>query len=536
MRLFRQRQAPSEPATDIVARLMDMDDQLREVARLSDPDGARKATVLADIKRRAGGEPARVRQEARVPVGVGAPSEEEASDQRTLRNWRRVNSYTKRKQKTPRKPLWYLTLASSADVLGVIPAALQPNAQRHLLILILVVWALMRFLRGRYSLDVVGEPGDEWDVLRDWLLVAGILAIGATLTGFQVDPAMAIVAFGTWPLAGICCRKIINLLLTEKRREAQLVKRVMVVGDNPALGDVINQLASHTEHAYAVVAGVEIGDHIASLEDRNGRCEEDSSTWRSDVSSILEEAEELDVDLILLVPGSRLYGDRLLWLVRAAGDLGFDVTTASGLTGVEPPRMRLVTAGGLALLHIEPAGQSAGVRAAKGILDRATALSLILLLLPLLAVIALAVRLSSRGPVVYRQTRVGRLGKKFSMLKFRTAVTGSGDTTKVGRFLRRTSMDELPQLFNVLTGRMSLVGPRPPLVEEFMLYDDIEVRRLFVKPGMTGVWQIRGSGSASSKEALDLDLRYAENWSLSGDLGIIAQTLHVVAAKAIFLH
>jgi len=161
--------------------------------------------------------------------------------------------------------------------------------------------------------------------------------------------------------------------------------------------------------------------------------------------------------------------------------------------------------------------------------------------------IGLAVKLGSKGPVLFRQTRVGRRGRPFTLLKFRTMIEGAAAIdvpndsegplfksksdpriTTAGRFLRRWSLDELPQLLNVLRGRMSLVGPRPPLPEEVELYEDWQRDRLEVRPGMTGLWQVRGRSDLSFDDYVRLDLFYIENWSLAYDFYLLAKTIPAV--------
>jgi exopolysaccharide biosynthesis polyprenyl glycosylphosphotransferase len=191
----------------------------------------------------------------------------------------------------------------------------------------------------------------------------------------------------------------------------------------------------------------------------------------------------------------------------------------------------------------------------KGALDRSVALAALVLLAPALGLIALAVRLSGPGPVLYRQQRVGLGGQHFTMLKFRSMVPGADQqvaglsdgndadgllfkmrqdprVTPVGRWLRRLSLDELPQLVNVLTGEMSLVGPRPPLPVEVARYDTSVSRRLLVKPGLTGLWQISGRSDLPWEEAVRLDLRYVENWSLALDIQILWKTARAVVTAS----
>jgi exopolysaccharide biosynthesis polyprenyl glycosylphosphotransferase len=206
---------------------------------------------------------------------------------------------------------------------------------------------------------------------------------------------------------------------------------------------------------------------------------------------------------------------------------------------------------GLSLLHLERPSASGGRLIGKAVFDRLVGGLVLVAVLPLLSIIALAIRLTSSGPALYRQTRIGAGGREFQMIKFRSMVAdadvqrarllelseGNGvlfkmrkdpRVTRVGAVLRRFSLDELPQLFNVIRGDMSLVGPRPPLPEEVAAYSDDAIRRLRVKPGVTGLWQVSGRSDLNWEESLRLDLRYADNWSMALDLSILWRTVRAV--------
>jgi len=205
----------------------------------------------------------------------------------------------------------------------------------------------------------------------------------------------------------------------------------------------------------------------------------------------------------------------------------------------------------LPLLHVDEPQLAGGRRVMKALLDRVVALVALIVLLPLLVVIALAIRLSSRGPAIFRQARIGWQGREFTMWKFRTMVHNAEQLrssldelnrhatgelfkmnrdpriTRLGRWLRRTSLDELPQLVNVLRGQMSLVGPRPLPVTARPYVGEAR-RRLLVKPGLTGLWQISGRSDLDWEESVRLDLRYVEQWSLALDALIIWKTVFAV--------
>lgn len=188
----------------------------------------------------------------------------------------------------------------------------------------------------------------------------------------------------------------------------------------------------------------------------------------------------------------------------------------------------------------------------RGLISRTAALILMVLSLPLMVAIAIAIRLDSEGPVVFRQVRVGRFGRRFLMYKFRTMRDGAEEmlddvrhlneepsqliikikddprVTRLGRFLRATSLDELPQLYNIFLGEMALVGPRPPTPDEVEQYDDYQIQRLRTTPGLTGLWQVSGRKNLTFNEMVELDVEYAERQSLLLDLWIIAMTLPAV--------
>jgi len=212
---------------------------------------------------------------------------------------------------------------------------------------------------------------------------------------------------------------------------------------------------------------------------------------------------------------------------------------------------------GLPLIHVEKPQYHGAKRFQKRAFDIAFSALALLVGLPLLLLIALAVKLTSRGPVFYRQERIGLDGEPFEMIKFRTMVVGA-DTmaedlaglnlaasprdpfkfindprvTKVGGFLRKYSLDELPQFINVFTGQMSVVGPRPQVQSEVDSYDDHTMRRLLVKPGITGLWQVSGRSDLSWEDSVRLDMFYVENWSLMADLVIALKTARVVVTHA----
>ncbi len=226
----------------------------------------------------------------------------------------------------------------------------------------------------------------------------------------------------------------------------------------------------------------------------------------------------------------------------------------SVLDCVAPHRIETTQFAGTTLVHVAPGRRSLFVRGVKNAMDRAAALALLVVLGPVIAVLALLVRLESPGPGFFAQQRVGKNGKPFTMLKLRSMCDGAHAqrddlaslnerdgvlfkmredprVTRIGRMLRRTSLDELPQLFNVVRGDMALVGPRPALPEEVSRYDELARRRLAVRPGLTGLSQVSGRANLTYDSTIQLDVRYTDNWRLADDLAIGAKTVRAVVSS-----
>ncbi|MDT0490436.1 sugar transferase [Streptomyces griseus] len=413
-----------------------------------------------------------------------------------------------------------------------------------------LVWTGLRGARGRYADPVRSEPGGPLGALGDWLVLLGTLAVLHAAAGGSVDPATAVVAVAPGLPAAVAAEGLRRRLRTARRGRS--VRRVLLVGEAAGLDRAAEELGSRTAHGYQLVAAIPVGPDRPAHEGvqvpgRLASCPADD-----DVTTVLGGAYAHEADLVLVAPGPRLTGDRLRRLGWGLHEAGVALCVLSELSGVAASRVRPVTAAGLTLLHIAPplGGGPQGVL--KAVLDRVGALVGLLVLAPLLLAVALSVRLSSRGPVFHRQVRQGQHNRPFTMWKFRTMVADAEArkaqlaeenevdgplfkmrrdprVTPVGRTLRRTSIDELPQLFNVLLGQMSLVGPRPPLPEEASRYDEREHRRLAVKPGLTGLWQVSGRSDLSWQETVSLDLWYVDNWSVATDMGLLARTVRAVA-------
>ena len=268
-------------------------------------------------------------------------------------------------------------------------------------------------------------------------------------------------------------------------------------------------------------------------------------------ASLREALVRSQADTVAVTAADQLGHAGMRALAWELQELDIDLVVAPGVVDVAGPRLKVRPVAGLPLLHVEEPQYEGASKWVKGLFDVVSAGAALLVLSPLLAVAALAVRASSRGPALYRSERMGLDGQAFTMLKFRTMVAGADQlratlstdgagnavlfkmredprVTRVGRLLRKFSIDELPQLWNVVRGDMSLVGPRPPLRCEVETYSGDVRRRLLVKPGITGLWQVSGRSDLSWEESVRLDLSYVENWSMVQDLIIIWRTVNAV--------
>ncbi|MFD9499332.1 sugar transferase [Streptomyces sp. NPDC060035] len=456
--------------------------------------------------------------------------------------------------RTKKKTGRHLPFLVLTDALGLgVPAWLVLSAAdqpRPLIIgaLTTFVWTGVRLARGRYAGRVPADSGGASGAVGDWLVLVGLLAVLCAAAGGSLDPATAVLAL----VPGLTTTVLVTGLRGRPGStwHRQASRRVLVVGGAEEVDRAVTLLNSRTDHLYTVAAAVPVGPAQLNCDTPvPGRLAPEPAD--DDVSTVLGGAFAHDADLVLVVPGPQFGDERLRPLSWGLHDSGLALCVLSELSGVSASRVRPSDAAGLTLLHIAPPLRHGPQPWLKTVLDRSGAALGLLVLAPLLFVVALAVRFSSPGPVFHRQIRHGRHNRPFTMWKFRTMVAdaetrkaqlaGANESegpmfkmrrdprvTRIGQALRRTSIDELPQLLNVLRGDMSLVGPRPPLPEEVSRYDERERRRLAVKPGLTGLWQVSGRSDLSWQESVSLDLWYVDNWSVVTDMGLLARTVRAV--------
>jgi exopolysaccharide biosynthesis polyprenyl glycosylphosphotransferase len=320
-------------------------------------------------------------------------------------------------------------------------------------------------------------------------------------------------------------------------------ERILVVGDAEASALVRRKLARDPSLKATVVGRVSVEADRA----------EPPEKLLGTIDRLPALLEEHNVDRVIVAP-THEGGEDVVDVIRQATACGVRVAVLPRLLEVIGTTVDFDDLGGQVLLGVRGFGLSPSSRVLKRVFDLIVGTGLVVAFAPLLALIALAIKLSSSGPVLFRQTRVGRHGNEFQLLKFRTMVSDADERkdelfelneapaplfkiaddpriTKVGRFLRRSSLDELPQLFNVMRGDMSLVGPRPLVTEEDRLFSGWQRRRYHVAPGMTGPWQILGSSLVPMSDMVTIDYLYCANWSLWLDAKVLARTVPYVLSR-----
>ncbi|MDE9364292.1 sugar transferase [Luteipulveratus sp. YIM 133132] len=410
------------------------------------------------------------------------------------------------------------------------------------------LWVAAIWWGGGYQRRRLGSGADEFQALiRADVALLALIGFLSYATKSEIARWYVLIEIPSVALLSLLLRYRLRRWLHREREQGRCLERTVVVGRLDGAADLIEQIGRSRELGMEVVAVC-----AAGLQETD-----DGVTMISGVPVMRYPEEAIAaVDLVnaevVAVSGHPdLTGHELRRFAWALEERDVDLIVSPGILEVAGSRLTIRPSVGLSLLHIERPEMSGVRRAAKNTLDRVITLLAILVAAPLLLLIALAVCLDSRGPVLFRQTRVGERGEEFTMLKFRTMVrdadrlqvdlTGGLDVnkrlfklqrdprvTRVGRILRRYSLDELPQLANVLQGRMSLVGPRPSLPAEVADYEQDETRRLRVRPGLTGLWQVSGRSDLSWEESLRLDLWYVDNWSPVLDLQIMARTARAV--------
>jgi len=409
------------------------------------------------------------------------------------------------------------------------------------------VWVLFCAMVRAYEQRFLGTGSEEFRRIFD----AGVrlLALTAVLSlALRLEPARiyVLIALPTTVMLTLIFRYAARQQLHRLRSAGSCLHKVVVVGRERSCAELIRQLRSESYAGFSVVG---------ACVDRTRAQLIEGVPVVGNSTTIVDALRTTGADTVAVGPWSDLTQASLRRLSWELEGSGIDLVVAPALTDVAGPRIHIRPVSGLPLLHVEEPEFGGVRRLLKGSLDRGGAIAALLVLLPLMLAIAVCVRLTSRGPALFRQERVGTDGKPFIMYKFRSMYSDAEQRladlrehneaadgllfkmrddpriTPVGKWLRRYSLDELPQLINVATGGMSLVGPRPPLQSEVKQYENDVRRRLLVKPGLTGLWQSSGRSDLSWDESVRLDLHYVENWSLALDLIILWKTAFAVLSR-----
>jgi len=398
-------------------------------------------------------------------------------------------------------------------------------------------WVASVALARGYDARFVGIGPDEF---RKVLNVGASLTAGVAIISFVTKSDIArgyiVIALPCATALDLLARYGLRKGLHRRRRGGACMRRVIAVGHAARVADLIGELRREKHHGLSIVG--------ACLTQGTMLTEIAGIPVIGGMESVSAAVAELDADTVAVAADRDLTRMRLRELAWQLEATETDLYLAPALLDVAGPRTTIRPVAGLPLLYVDHPEFSGSRWVIKGLFDKLAAIATLMISAPLLVVIAFVVALRDGRPVLFRQSRVGKDGRTFTLYKFRTMVEGAEQRkaqladydegagalfkirndprlTLTGRWLRRYSLDELPQFFNVLKGDMSLIGPRPPLQDEVARYTEYVRRRLAVKPGITGLWQISGRSDLSWEEAVRLDLRYVENWSLILDMQIL---------------
>ncbi len=446
-----------------------------------------------------------------------------------------------------------------------------------------VAWWMSVLLIGGYDTRFIGLGSDEF---RRILGAAVNLTAGVAVVSYAAKLDLArgylAIALPSATVMDLTARYLLRKRLHRRRVRGWCVRRVVAVGHTTDVARLVTVLRRDTYHGLAVVAAclvdaqeggqpdgaagvpaVRVPAACASAACASAACAPVACApvacapvaaapvagvpVAGGLGDVAAAVRRFGADTVAVLACPEMDGGRLRELAWELEKTGTDLFVAPTLLDVAGPRTTIRPVAGLPLLHVDHPELAGTRQAVKSVFDKTCAAVALLVLAPVFAVIAISIRLADHGPVLFRQTRIGKNGQGFTVYKFRTMVPDAEQrksdlatfneatgvlfkirrdprVTRTGACLRRWSLDELPQLINVLIGDMSLVGPRPALPAEVAGYSGHMRRRLVVKPGMTGLWQVSGRSDVSWEEAERLDVHYVENWSLALDLQVLWKT------------
>jgi len=443
--------------------------------------------------------------------------------------------------------------AGCALLAGLLAYALRfHDLSNHILYLVISIlllpgaWLAIVAMLDGYDVRYIGGGSDEFRrILNAGLIITAGVAILSYAAKADLARGYVLVAFPALTILDLISRYVLRRNLHRRRMLGACMQKVVVVGYPDVVADLTIQLRRETYHGLSVVA--------ACLAGPGSETEVNGIPAMHGLDNVASVVEAVGADTVAVLSCPEMSGIRLRELAWELEKTGTSLCVAPALLDVAGPRTSIRPAAGLPLMYMDHPEFTGVPRLLKAVFDRAVALAALLVLSPLMAGIAIAIKLSDGGPALFSQLRVGMDGSTFRIYKFRTMVADAEKqkmqllghneaggilfkiradprVTRIGGWLRRWSLDELPQLLNVLNGDMSLVGPRPALPEEADRYGDHVRRRLAVRPGITGLWQVNGRSDLPWEESVRLDLRYVENWSFMLDLQILWKTWSAVGS------
>jgi len=405
---------------------------------------------------------------------------------------------------------------------------------------------LMTQYRAYSRLSIRSLYDYVWSVIK--AITISLLLLLSFIFVFKLDliSRSQVIVFGTALFFSIVTTRLILVWWYFKRKveSKENFYKVLIIGTGERAQRLTRTLHKHSEW------GVHIVGHLDPDKSMVG-----TELCGSKVIGIVDDIDQIlsnkVIDEVIFAVTRDMFSD-VSYIVEACEEQGVKFRLMADIFDLKVMRTRLVDLAGIPLLTFEPVAQNELQLVIKRMFDLVVTLASMPIILPVMILVGLAVKLDSTGPVFFTQERVGKNKRLFKMIKFRSMGVGSEEkikeledmneadgpnfkitndprVTRVGRVLRKLSLDELPQLFNVIRGHMSLVGPRPMSIRDVALFDKgIQRKRFSVKPGLTCIWQISGRSNLSFEKWLELDLEYIENWSLALDMKILVKTVPVV--------
>ena len=420
-----------------------------------------------------------------------------------------------------------------------------------------VGWLGVLAVTGGYKTNLLRNRGPELrHVFRSSLYVAAIACIAFNSFASGISQTTVFATVGVALVLTVVGRLQVRRAITRAWRANDATTGVVLVGSLATVLDTAGRMAASPDSGLRVVGLCVSTPEFDDRASKRPIAVPDSPPIVSD-ADLLNTINEYNAGLVIITSPSALGTTRIreiAWMLEATDA---DLMLSTGLDQVADHRMRLQRLGGSCFVSVDQPRYTGVRRTVLDIGERAIAALGLIVLSPIIGAVVLAVRLDSKGKALFVQTRIGRGGQAFRMFKFRSMVADAEALrdevicaenepdrgpmfksrndpriTRVGRLLRKSSLDELPQLLNVVFGSMALVGPRPALPDEVAQYKGSEIRRLLVKPGITGLWQVSGRSNLNWEQTVNLDLQYVENWSPGMDLSIMSRTLGAVTRSA----